>query len=97
MDPKEDVPKQVRVRTDPEEGYTHRYDSIKEAADRLGCNKTRAIVVSCDAMGNLLTNLEDALSGADLRPSEKAELAEAISTRYISIEAAPGDVEIEVS
>lgn len=88
-----DVPKQVRVRTD--DGNEYRYDAIMKAADRFECNKTRAIVLSCDAVGSLLENVEEALQHPDLPPSVAAELAETISTPKLEVEYDQPSVEID--
>lgn len=84
-----DTPKQVKIRTDPEEGYAYRYDAIERAARRLDRNKTDAIVASCEAVGDLLANVERALQHEDLPPALAQELADEISTRYITIEYEP--------
>jgi len=93
---RDEIPKQVRVRTDPDEGYAYRYRTIEVAADRLDVNKTDAIVTSCDVVGRLLANVEDALADERL-PSEVArDLAETISTSRVSIEYDGPDVDVEV-
>lgn len=88
-----EVPKQVRVRTD--EGDEHRYDAIMGAADRFDCNKTRAIVLSCDAAGTLSENVEEVLQHPDLLPSLAAELAENISTRRLEVAFEPPKVDVQ--
>lgn len=74
----------MRIRTDGE--YAHREDTIEAAASRLDCNKTHAVLISCDVVGRLLDNLEDALEHEDLPPRVRNELAETISTREVEIE-----------
>lgn len=81
-----DVPTQVRVRTDPSDGYAHRYDAIRQAAERFACNNTQAIVNACETVGPLLDNLERALADERLPPELTKDLADAISTRYIKVE-----------
>jgi hypothetical protein len=93
----EDVPKSVRVRTDPDEGLAHRYDAIQSAADYWDCNKSDAVAYSCDAVGNLVDNVEEALQHEDLPPRVARDLAEAISTRNISVEYRGPDVEVDES
>lgn len=88
-----DVPKQVRVRTD--EGNEHRYDAIMAASERFDCNKTRAIVLACDLAGNLLDNVEEALSHPDLPPAVAAELAETLSTRHLEVTYDPPSVDVQ--
>jgi hypothetical protein len=44
-----DIPKQVRVRTDPDAGLGHRYETIEYAKDALNeGNKTDTILAACD-------------------------------------------------
>lgn len=90
-----EVPKQVRVRTD--EGNEYRYDAIMQAAERFDCNKTRAIVLSCDAAGQLVDNVQEALNHEDLPPSLAKDLAETISTRHIKIEPQHDSLEFTAS
>lgn len=91
-----DIPTQVRVRTDPDDGYAHRYKAIQSAKDTFDVgNKTAAIVQACDLAGRVLPALEDALEDADIRPSEKEKLAEKLSTRQISVEVDTGRVNLE--
>lgn len=96
MSRSDEIPKQVRVRTDPDEGYGYRYRTIETAADRLDCNRTDAIVTSCDAVGRLLTNVEKALADERLPPEVARDLAETISTSRVSIEYRAPDVDVEV-
>lgn len=93
---RDEIPKQVRVRTDPDEGYAYRYRTIEVAADRLDVNKTDAIVTSCDVVGRLLANVEDALADERLPPEVARDLAETISTSRVSIEYRAPDVDVEV-
>lgn len=93
---RDEIPKQVRVRTDPDEGYAYRYRTIETAADRLDVNKTDAIVTSCDVVGRLLANVEKALADERLPPEVAADLAETISTSRVSIEYRAPDVDVEV-
>lgn len=92
-----DVPKSVRVRTDPDDGLAYRFDAIQSAADYWDCNKSKAVVKSCDAVGDLVDNVEDALQHEDLPPSVARELADAISTRQISVDYQGPDVEVNDS
>ena len=93
---RDEIPKQVRVRTDPDEGYAYRYRTIEAASNRLDVNKTEAIVTSCDIVGSLLANIEDALSHEELPPRVARELAETVSTPTISVEYQGPDVDVEV-
>jgi hypothetical protein len=91
-----DIPTQVRVRTDPSDGYGHRYDVIQQAKATFDVgNNTEAIVKACDLAGNVLPQIEDALEEADIRPSEKEKLAEKLSTRQISVEVDTGRVDLK--
>lgn len=74
----------MRIRTDGEK--SHREATIQGAADRLDCNKTEAVLVSCDVVGDVLDGLEDALEHEDLSPRVRRELAERVSTRRVTVE-----------
>jgi len=74
----------MRIRTDGDNA--HRKDTIETAADRPDCNKTHAVLVPCDVVGELLDNVEDALENPDLPPRVRQELAETISTRKVTVE-----------
>lgn len=83
----DDGPGQVRIRTDPDDGYAHRYDTIQHAKETFDVgNNTDAILNACDLAGQLLPALQDALEEADIRPSEKQAIAEAVSTRRLSVD-----------
>lgn len=82
----------MRIRTDGE--YAHREDTIEAAANRLDCNKTRAVLVSCDVVGRLLDNVEGALEHEDLPPRVRDELAETISTRQVDVEVFDPDASV---
>lgn len=44
-----DVPKQVRIRTDPDDGHAHRYESIQDAKGTLAVgSQTQAVVAACE-------------------------------------------------
>ena len=92
-----EIPTQVRVRTDPSDGYGHRYDSIQEAKRAFDVgNNTDAILKACDLAGRVLPALEDALAEADIRPSEKEKIAEAVSTRQLTVDVTRESVDIEL-
>lgn len=74
----------MRIRTDGNK--SHREQTIQEAADRLNVNKTQAVLVSCDVVGDVLDGVEDALKHPDLPPSLRDELADVISTRRVKIQ-----------
>lgn len=85
----------MSVRTDPEKGLGHRYDTIEAAKGTfdVGNNKD-AILLSCDAAGQLVENIEEALQHEDLPPSLALELAETISTRKIKVDYEYPNVEV---
>jgi len=82
----------MRIRTDGE--YAHRKDTIEAAANRLDCNKTHAVLVSCEVVGDVLDGVEDALEHPDLPPSLRDELAETISTRRVNVEVPEPEVAV---
>ncbi|MEE6208699.1 hypothetical protein U3A55_00810 [Salarchaeum sp. III] len=71
-------------------------DTIEAAAERLGVNKTRAILIACDSVGQLLGNAEAALEHPDLPPSVQQDLADKLSTRHIDITVSEPAVSIEI-
>jgi hypothetical protein len=91
----DDVPNRVSVRTDPEKDLAHRYDTIEAAKETWGVgNNKDAILYSCDAAGQLVENIEEALQHEDLPPSLAEELAETISTRRIEVDYDSPSVEV---
>ncbi|WP_435098490.1 DUF7692 domain-containing protein [Halarchaeum sp. P4] len=74
----------MRIRTDGD--YAHRKDVIEDAAEFWGVNKTDAVVKSCDLAGRVLPQLEQALAEADIPPSEAEKIADAVSTRNVTVE-----------
>lgn len=80
----------MRIRTDGE--YQHRIDTIEAAAERLDCNKTKAVLIAREAVGPLLDNVEDALEHENLPPRIRNEMAEMISTRQVEVEITEVDV-----
>lgn len=91
MDRSDVVPKQVRIHTDPDEGYGDCNDTITDAADAWGCNKTGAILLSCELATFLLDDLEATLD----RKNERIDVLEAEIQRLEEALAAgtrePGD------
>ena len=77
----------MRIRTDGD--YSHRQDIIEDAAEKLGVNKTRAVLLSADAVGSLLEELEEALAHEDISPRVAREIAEQVETRKWSLEYEP--------
>ncbi|MXR20318.1 DUF7692 domain-containing protein [Halobacterium bonnevillei] len=84
----------MRIRTDGDKA--HRKATIEEAADRLDCNKTRAVLLSCDVVGRLLSNVEDALEHENLPPRVREELAETISTRRVTVSVREPDAAVKL-
>lgn len=84
----------MRIRTDGD--YAHREDTIQAAADRLDCNKTRAVLVSCEVVSDVLDGVEEALEHPDMPPSLRDELAEMVSTRRIDVEVFEPDASIQL-
>jgi hypothetical protein len=84
----------MRIRTDGDNA--HRKDTIEAAADRLDCNKTHAVLVSCNVVGEILDNVEDALENPDLPPRVRQELAETIQTRKVTIEVSEPTTSVQV-
>lgn len=82
----------MRIRTDGD--YAHRADTIETAADRLDVNKTRAVLIACDSVGDLLDGVEEALEHPDLPASVRQDFAETISTRRIQVDVAEPDASI---
>lgn len=74
----------MRIRTDGE--YAYREETIEAAAKRFDCNKTKAVLISCEVAADVLDGVEEALEHPDLSPSLRNELAETISSSQISIQ-----------
>jgi dTDP-4-dehydrorhamnose reductase len=86
--PDRDVPKQVRVRTDPADDLAYRYDAIQQARDALGQgNKTDAIVAACEHASWDRTNKQRALEYLAENASGEvvAEVARILSTPYLQL------------
>ena len=71
-------------------------DTIESAAERLDCNKTKAVLLFCEVVGDVLDGVEDALEHPDLPPSVAEELAETISTRRIMVRVNTTGAEVEI-
>lgn len=98
MSGRDDVPKQVRIRTDPEEGYAHRYDTIEQAASAWGCNKTRAVLLSCEVATFVLNDLEVILSDPRIPPEVTEDIIERLDNyRLISTVYTPPSIQITES
>jgi hypothetical protein len=84
----------MRIRTDGE--YAHRQDTIEQAAEEFDCNKTRAVLLSCEVAADVLPALQEALDEADIRPSAKQEIADAVSSHQVSIDVERESVTIDL-
>lgn len=84
----------MRIRTDGDKAY--RKDAIENAAKVWDCNKTEAVVRSCDLVGRVLPAIEDALAEADIPPSEAQAICEKISTRHVALNYEHATVEFHV-
>jgi hypothetical protein len=70
----------MRIRTDGK--YEYRKDAVEGAAAFWDCNKTEAVIRSCEFTQRMTKNVERALEHPDMT----AELAEALSTPYVELE-----------
>ena len=70
----------MRIRTDGK--YAHRKDEIATAARRWGCNKTKAVLRSCEFSRQMMDNLEQAIEHPDMTE----DLAEVLSTPYVTLD-----------
>lgn len=84
----------MRIRTDGE--YAHRADTIEEAAFAWGCNKTRAVLLSCELATFVLEDLEALLEDERLPPDVREELLTALDRRsYLRTDYRGPDVSID--
>lgn len=74
----------IRIRTDGNKAY--REDVIEEAADFWGCNKTDAIVLSCDVARRVIPKLREALQDDRLPPEVVRDLAEDLTGQFVEID-----------
>ncbi|WP_121822826.1 DUF7692 domain-containing protein [Halostella salina] len=69
----------MRIRTDGD--YSHRKLTIEDAADIWDCNKTEAVMRSCEFSEAMIRNLQAALQHEDMTD----ELAEVLSTPHVEL------------
>lgn len=69
----------MRIRTDGD--YSHRKQSIEQAARFYDRNKTQAVLNSCEDVVALVGVLEDVLSREDLTVRQRREIAAAVEQR----------------
>lgn len=86
-------PASVRVRCNPENGNGWRYDSIQNAADYYGKNKSDAIAHACSDVPALVEAIATVLDRGDLTRDQKREIAETCSTRAVTFDL---DEQVEV-
>lgn len=85
----------MRIRTDGDKAY--REDVIETAAKFYEKNKTDSVVRACDDVPRLVENVLDVLEREDLTLEERRDLADSLSTRYLSFEFDLVDGEIEAT
>lgn len=85
----DDIPKQVRVRTDPDDDLGHRYETILDAKYALGeTNNTDAILAACDHAQQDVNAKRDALEylAQHVPAKHVEEVAERLSTRQVPLD-----------
>lgn len=96
MTHREDIPTQVRIRTDPDGGHAHRYETIQDAKTvfNVGNNKD-AILRACDHAMQDRQNKQEALEylAEHVAGKHVEQVAEILSTRHLSVEY---DVDVDV-
>lgn len=60
---------------------SYRQDILNAASDTWKCNKTDAVINSCEFSTRMIDNLEEALEHPDMTP----ELAEVLSTKNVQL------------
>jgi len=76
----------MRIREDGK--HAHRSDTIEQAAEFWGCNKTTALMRSADFSRRIGERIQTVLSRKDLTTEQKREIAETLMI--------PGTYEVEV-
>lgn len=72
----------MRIREDGR--HAHRTDTIEQAADFWGCNKTRALLQSAEFASRMDQRIRAVLSRDDLTVKQKREIAD-YSSRTASV------------
>jgi len=67
----------MRIREDGK--HTHRSDTIEQAAEFWGCNKTTALMRSADFARRIDTGIRAVLGRDDLTVTQKREIAETLT------------------
>ncbi|QIO23554.1 hypothetical protein [Haloarcula sp. JP-L23] len=84
----QDIPSQVRIRTDADDGYAHRYESIQQAKDVFGVgNNTAAVIHATEHAHQDLDAKRDALDflADHVGDDVLAEVADRLSTREMQV------------
>jgi hypothetical protein len=76
----------MRIREDDK--HAHRSDTIKQAAEFWGCNKTTALMRSADFSRRIGERIQTVLSREDLTSEQKREIAQTLTI--------PGTYEVKV-
>ena len=76
----------MRIREDGK--HAHRSDTIEQAAEFWGCNKTTALMRSADFSRRIGERIQTVLTREDLTIEQKREIAETLTI--------PGTYEVEV-
>lgn len=84
----------MRIRTDGD--YAHREDTIEDAARAWDCNKTRAVLLSCELATFVLDDLEDLLADERVPPEVLQEAVDALP-RQLDVDVQQRQVEISPS
>jgi hypothetical protein len=77
----------MRIREDGK--HAHRTDTIEQAADLWGCNKTKALMRSADFSRRIDERIRAVLARDDLTAAQKREIADTLTI--------PGTYEVTVS
>ncbi|MBX0348669.1 DUF7692 domain-containing protein [Haloarcula pellucida] len=82
------IPSQVRIRTDADDGYAHRYESIQKAKEVFGVgNNTAAVIHATEHAHQDLAAKREALEflADHVGDDVLAEVADRLSTREMSV------------
>lgn len=81
----------MRIRTD---NRPERQDVIDAAADEWGCNKTDAVVASCELATWIMSDLEELLADPRIPPAVAQEIAEGLEGLHLEVETTDPTVSI---
>lgn len=94
---REDIPTQVRIRTNPADSLGHRYETIQDAKDVLGKgNNTATILAACEHAQQDVKAKADALDYLRQHVPEPVleEVAERLSTREMDVDLTPAEIDV---